>query len=49
MKTICSKKCAKPGISGGSLKLPTPIDKAAAALNKTRIECNKFLLESDKK
>lgn len=31
MKTMCSKKCAKPGISGGSLKLPTPTDNPHAA------------------
>lgn len=31
IKTICSKKCAKPGISGGSLKLPTPTDNPHAA------------------
>lgn len=27
IKTICSRKCAKPGISDGSLKLPTPTHK----------------------
>lgn len=31
IKTMCSKKCAKPGISGGSLKLPIPTHKPHAA------------------
>lgn len=31
MKTICSKKCAKPGMSSGSLKLPAPMQSATAA------------------
>lgn len=31
MKIICSRKCAKPCISGGSLKVPTPTLTAHAA------------------
>ena len=30
MLLLCSRKCASPGISGGSLKLPTDIHNAAA-------------------
>lgn len=37
MNTICSKKCAKPGTSLMSLKLPTPIHRPVAAFKQFNI------------
>lgn len=40
---MCSKKCAKPGISFISLKLPTPIHNPVAAFKSTAA-CNYLLV-----
>lgn len=45
MKIICSKKCARPGISGGSLKLPTPtVNPHAACVRNMRSSTLRILI-----